>query len=163
MATVYIGLGSNLGHREANLEQAMRLCRPEFQITKVSSVYETEMMYRRERPRYFNLVCRVETHLTPIEAHAKCKAIERSLGRKVTGMFDPRTIDVVLLMYETLSIKSGPVTVPHPRLHERAFVLVPFAEIAPNLVHPELNTTIAELKGLLGDYSQKIVKIDQAV
>ena len=163
MATVYIGLGSNLGHREANLEQSMRLLSPEFLITKVSSVYETEMMYRRERPRYFNLVCRAETTLSPTDAYMKCKAVERGMGRKVTGMFDPRTIDVVLLTYDETSFKSGQVVLPHPRLHERAFVLVPFAEIAPNLKHPELGKSIAELRSALGDYSQKIVKIDQAV
>lgn len=163
MATVYIGLGSNLGHRESNLEQSMRLFAPEFQITKVSSIYETEMMYRRERPRYLNTVCRVDTHLSPTEVYQKCKAVERAMGRKVTGMFDPRTIDVVLLMYEALAFKSAAISLPHPRLHERAFVLVPFAEIAPNLVHPGFNMTIAELRSTLGDYSQKIVKIDQAV
>lgn len=163
MATVYIGLGSNLGHREANLEQAMRLFRPHFQISKVSSIYETEMTYRRERPRYLNLVCRVETDLSPLDVQVKCKAIERAMGRTVTGMFDPRTIDVVLLMYEELSYKSPTLTLPHPRLHERAFVLVPFAEIAPTLLHPEFGKTISELKADLGDYSQKIIKIDQAV
>lgn len=163
MATVYIGLGSNLGHREANLELAMKLFRPEFQITKVSSIYETEMTYRRERPRYLNIVCRVETDLSPADAYAKCKAIERSMGRRVTGMFDPRTIDVVLLTYDEMAYRSGGIVIPHPRLHERAFVLVPFAEIAPNLVHADFGRTIAELRGDLGDYSQKIVKIDQAV
>jgi 2-amino-4-hydroxy-6-hydroxymethyldihydropteridine diphosphokinase len=161
MATVYIGLGSNLGHREANLEQAMKLFRPEFQITKISSTYETDMLYRIGRPRYYNLVCRVDTNLSPEAVVEKCRSVERGMGRRVTGTYDPRTIDVSLLMYEDQVLPL--LKIPHPLMHARAFVLVPFAEIAPRVVHPVHKMTIAALRDSLGDYSHKIVRIDHTV
>lgn len=163
MATVYIGLGSNLGNREANLELAMKLFRPEFRLKQVASVYETDALYRLGQARYMNTVCRVETDLSPEECFDKCIAIERGMGRKKETRYEPRTIDVDVLLYENVVLRSESLTIPHPRLHERAFVLVPLAEICGSRVHPVLKKPIRSLVAALGDYSHKIVKIDISV
>lgn len=163
MATVYIGLGTNLGNREANLELAMRLFKPEFRIRKTGPTYETDMLYRLGKPRYFNQACCVETDLSPEETLEKCRAIERSMGRKKAHKYEPRVMDVVILLYDSVVLKTGDLTIPHPRLHERAHALVPLSRIAGNVVHPVLNKTINQLVAELGDYSHKIVEIDQRV
>ncbi len=163
MATVYIGLGSNLGHSEANLEQAMRLFGPEFRILKSSAMYVTDKLYRPGKPRCLNICCRVQTDLSPERAFEKCQMIEKAMGRRKAGKFDPRVIDVDLLLYESISLRTSTLTIPHPRMHERAFVLVPLADIAGKLIHPVLKKSIHALVAALGDYSHKIIKIDQAV
>ena len=163
MATVYIGLGSNLGHSEANLEQAMRLFSPEFRIKKVSSMYQTDKLYRPGEPRCLNICCRVETELSAELAFEKCQMIEKSMGRRKTRKSAPRVIDVDLLLYDSVVLKTSALIIPHPRMHERAFVLVPLASIAGKIIHPGLRKSINALVAALGDYSHKIVKIDQAV
>ncbi len=163
MATVYIGLGSNLGHREAHLEQAMRLFKPEFRIQKTSGVYETDMLYRLGRPRYLNMCVRVETNLPLERVFEKCQVIEKSMGRRKADKYDPRVIDVDVLLYDSVVLRTAELTVPHPKMHERAFVLVPLAEVAAKVVHPVLKKTVLQLVGTLGNYAHKIVKIDQAV
>lgn len=163
MATVYIGLGSNLGNREANLQQAMRLLKPEFKLMKCSPIYETDMLYRIGRPRYYNMVCRVETDLTPELAFEKCVSIEKAMGRRKADKYDPRVIDVDLLLYDQVVLRTSALTVPHPKMHERAFVLVPLEHIAARVVHPVLKKTIGQLVGELGDYEHKIVKIEDSI
>ncbi len=163
MATVYIGLGSNLGHREAHLEQAMRLFKPEFRIVKASGIYETDMLYRLGRPRYYNMVCRVETDCSPEQTFEKCQVIEKAMGRRKADKYAPRVIDIDVLLYDAVVLRTAELTLPHPKMHERAFVLVPLAEMAAQVVHPVLKKSIAKLVTALGNYSHKIVKIDQAV
>ena len=163
MATVFIGLGSNLGHRESNLEQAMRLFSPEFRIKKASPIYETDMLYRLGKPRYFNMVCRIETDCSAEQTFEKCQVIEKAMGRRKADKYAPRIIDVDVLMYDAVVLRTSTLTIPHPKMHERAFVLVPLARIAPKVVHPVLRKSIQSLVDGLGDYSHKIVKIDQAV
>jgi 2-amino-4-hydroxy-6-hydroxymethyldihydropteridine diphosphokinase len=164
MATVYIGLGSNLGNREAHLQQAMRLFKPELRIMKCSPMYETDMLYRIGRPRYYNIVCRVETELPPEQVFEKCKAIEKAMGTRPVGdPFGPCPIDVEVLFYDDVVLRTEVFTLPHPRLHERAFVLVPLDHIATRVVHPVLKKTIGKLLAELGDYSHKIIKIEDSI
>lgn len=163
MATVYIGLGSNLGHSEANLEHAMRLFKPEFRIRKASAMYETDKLYRPGKPRCLNICLRVETNLSPESAFEKCQMIEKAMGRRKSAKNEPRVIDVDLLLYDSVVLRTDTLIIPHPRMHERAFALVPLSAIAGGVIHPVIKKSIASLVTALGDYSHKIVKIDQAV
>ena len=163
MATVYIGLGSNLGHSEANLEQAMRLFAPEFRIKKTSPMYETDKLYRPGKPRCLNICCRVETDCTPEQAFEKCQMIERAMVRRKPTKDAPRVIDVDLLLYDSVVLRTSKLTIPHPRMHERAFVLVPLARIAGKVIHPGLRKSINALVDDLGDYSHKIVKVSDSI
>ncbi len=145
MATAYLGLGSNLDDREANIASALKMLGQETQIVKVSSLYETEPVGHKDQPWFLNCVCSVETDLSPRALLKFVKAIERKLGRKPTRRFGPRLIDIDILFYDSLVFDSPELTIPHPRLVERAFVLVPLKEIAPNLVHPLSGLAIEEL------------------
>ena len=133
---VFIGLGSNLGDRQTNLVRAMHLLEPELGIECISSVYETEPWGVREQPRYLNCALVANTDLTPHELLVKLKSIENELGRQPTFRYGPRLVDLDLLLYDELSLSTDELTIPHPRMMERAFVLVPLAEIAGSLLHP---------------------------
>ena len=145
MAIAYLGLGSNLGDREANLKSALKQLGQEARIVKVSSLYETEPVGYKDQPWFLNCACSVETDLSPQALLKLAKTIETKLGRKPTLRFGPRLIDIDILFYDDLILDSPDLVIPHPRLVERAFVLVPLKEIAPDLVHPLLGLTIEEL------------------
>ena len=145
MATAYLSMGSNLGHREENIKSALKMLGQEARILKVSSLYETDPVGYKDQPWFLNCVCSVETDLSPQALLKLAKTIEKSLGRKPTRRFGPRLIDIDILFYDDLILDSPDLTIPHPRLAERAFVLVPLKEIAPNLVHPLSGLTIEEL------------------
>lgn len=145
MATAYLGLGSNLGDKKQNLTQALRLLSSRVKIMKMSSVYETEPVGYSEQPLFFNIVCQVSTTLSPQELLRFAKEIEYQMGRKASFRNAPRIIDIDMLFYDDQIIHTEELTVPHPHLTERAFVLVPFAEIGPGFVHPEKKKNIAQL------------------
>jgi 2-amino-4-hydroxy-6-hydroxymethyldihydropteridine diphosphokinase len=149
--TVYLALGSNLGDRAGNLRQALEALPPAFRVEAVSSVYETEPMYLVAQPKFLNMVCRTQTVLLPHDALQALKLLERSLGREPAIRFGPRRIDLDILFYADLVLETPDLVLPHPRLHERAFVLVPLAELDPDLVHPKLNQTAVEMRDALGD------------
>lgn len=135
MAEAFLGLGSNLGKKRANLEKALEILgnHPQVNILKVSSFYETEPVGYLDQDWFLNIVVKIDTALTPWELLAVCQSIEEKLFRKREIRWGPRTIDVDILLYENFSSQSEALTVPHPRMKERAFVLVPLQEIEPDL------------------------------
>jgi len=135
-----------LGDREKNLIWALALLSREVSLEKTSSVYETEPIGCKEQLLFLNLVCRVATVLNPRELLYLAKVIENRMGRIPSRQINaPRPIDIDILFYGRQVIKSSDLVIPHPRLVERAFVLIPLSEIAPELIHPELGNSIIEL------------------
>ena len=151
MTTVYLGLGSNLGDRKQNLARALELLSQHLKIEQVSSIYETEPVGYEQQPLFLNAVCRISTELDPEKLLRLAKEIEAKLGRTPSFPNAPRPIDIDILLYGDEVFSDKELTIPHPRLAERAFVLVPLAEMAPDLVHPENRKTIRNLLGDLGN------------
>lgn len=143
--TVLIALGSNLGSRLENLRTARENLREVLDLQRISSVYETEPWGYSEQPAFLNQVVEGTTRLSPSALLEALKAIEARMGREKTFRYGPRLIDLDLLFYDNLIWQSQELTIPHPQLHERSFVLVPLEEIAPQWQHPVIRKTIAEL------------------
>ncbi len=144
----YIGLGSNLGDRAGNLLLAVRgMMNASLAVVRLSSIYETEPMDVREQPAFLNMVAELAVNPLPPPEQllARLLRIEYALGRRRDVRRGPRTIDLDLLLYGTEQRATPFLTLPHPRLHRRRFVLTPLAEIAPYLVHPTLQRTFGEL------------------
>jgi 2-amino-4-hydroxy-6-hydroxymethyldihydropteridine diphosphokinase len=151
---VFLALGTNLGDREENLARGVRgLAQRGLHITRASSVYETEPVGGPAQGAYLNAVVQAETALDAAAVLASCLGVEREAGR-VRGVPNaPRTLDLDLLLYGELVVRKPGLAVPHPRMHERRFVLVPLAEIAPGVRHPVLGLTAAEMAAACPDTS----------
>ncbi len=145
MAKVYLGLGSNVGNRARNIYSALRRLQHEIHLDQISSLYQTQPVGYSDQPWFLNLVCTAETHLSPEDLLVLAKRIEREMGRKKGIRFGPRIIDIDILFYEDLIMDVPQLEIPHPRLAERGFVLIPLNEVAPGLLHPRLKARVREL------------------
>lgn len=146
MKRVYLSLGSNLGDRERLLERALaKLDAAGLRLLRVSSVYETEPLERRGQPWFLNMVVEAETELFPRVLLMRIRRIEVELGRRRLAPKGPRPIDIDVLLYGDAVIRTPELTIPHPRMSERRFVLEPLAELAPELRHPLDGRPIREL------------------
>ena len=142
---VYLGLGSNLDDRDELLRAAITRMGAQVRVERVSSVYDTAPLLVTDQPRFHNVVCAGTTHLSPLTLLRVTQEIESALGRSPTVRYGPRRIDVDILLYDALVIETPELVLPHPGLAERAFVLAPLAEIAPDVRHPRLRLSAAVL------------------
>ena len=143
--TVYIALGTNLGEREENLKSALSSLPPTIQITRVSSIYETVPWGVLDQPDFLNQVLIGQTKLEPLDLLSFLKELESKLGRVPGNRYGPRMIDMDILFYDELILEIDELIIPHPRIEERAFVLVPLAELATDLIHPRSGNSIQVL------------------
>ncbi len=151
MSRAYVGLGANLGDRVATVMRALELLgeRPDIEVVAVSSFRETDPVGYLDQPRFLNAAAAVDTSLQPEALLATLLAIERELGRTREGpRYGPRTVDLDLLLIDDVTVDEAGLTVPHPRLHERAFALEPLVEIDPSIVVPGRGTVGQLLRGL---------------
>ena len=140
MSIAYIALGSNLGNREENILKSIDLLKSkQIETTKRSSIIETEPVGLKEQPKFLNCVIKIETELPPIDLLNTTKEIEKNLGRIKTIINGPRIIDLDILLYDDIIINTDELTIPHPRIMERSFVLDPLNEIDPDLAAKLIN------------------------
>jgi 2-amino-4-hydroxy-6-hydroxymethyldihydropteridine diphosphokinase len=144
--TIYLALGSNIGDREANLRAAIEsFSKADIPVRRESPVYETEPVGCQDQRWFLNMVVEAETALFPMQLLGRTAKIERSLGRVRTAPNGPRTMDIDILLYGNAVVRSARLEIPHPRMHERRFVLAPLADLAPGLRHPVLHHTVRQM------------------
>ena len=144
---VYISLGTNLDNRTANLKQAISLLPPQMTVKAKSKVYETPPWGYTEQDPFLNQVVKATTYLEPEKLLKHIKRLEVAMGRKATFRYGPRLIDIDILFYDDEILETPSLSIPHPNLHERGFVLLPMMDIAPDHVHPVKKKSIREMIG----------------
>jgi 2-amino-4-hydroxy-6-hydroxymethyldihydropteridine diphosphokinase len=142
---VYLALGSNLGDRLSNLKQAIASLTPQLEVKAKSQVYETPPWGFEDQPKFLNQVVRAKTYLGPERLLQHLKRLELALGRKESFPNGPRLIDLDILFYDDRIVNTPSLVIPHPRLQERGFVLLPLMDIDPELVHPVNKKTVREM------------------
>ena len=153
MHVAYIGCGSNIGDRLSHIQKALHTLSETEGITlqKISSVYKTDPVGYEAQAQFLNGVAAIQTSLSPLALLHTVKHIETAIGRKHRIRWGPREIDLDILIYGDLCIQTENLVIPHPEMHLRGFVLVPLAEIAPDLIHPVFQETIQTLRNRLDD------------
>ena len=159
---VWLGLGANLGNRQETLLRSLSLINslPETAVVALSSLYETEPVGERDQPLFLNCVVEITTRFSPRQLLRELKRIEVLLGRQHRQRWREREIDIDILIYGEAHINETDLHIPHPELHKRGFVLVPLAELAPDLLHPLLGCTVHELLHKLGQTDDIIMLKD---
>ncbi|MBM0067749.1 2-amino-4-hydroxy-6-hydroxymethyldihydropteridine diphosphokinase [Alkalicoccobacillus gibsonii] len=153
MANVYLSLGSNMESRIGYLEKAISKLRlmKDSEVTAISSIYETDPVGYIDQPSFLNLVVCLKTTLPPFELLAETQQIENELGRKREIRWGPRTIDLDILLYDQENMKMESLTLPHPRMWQRSFVIIPLLEVAPNLSFDVQGVTLKQVYDQLQD------------
>ena len=158
-SVVFIGIGANIGPVRENLARAVRSIEKCARVVAVSSLYESDPVGPQDQPKFTNAVVKVDTELSPFELLGCLQAIEKEIGREKTRMWGPRVIDLDIIFYGDMVISADSLVIPHPRAHERRFVLEPLLEIEPDAWHPAKNMAVRDICSGLGD-SQGISKTD---
>lgn len=159
LSEAYIGIGSNLGDSAQNVHAAVNSMRQFAVDVQPSPLYRTAPQGFRSQPEFYNAACRLVTKLTPFQLMERLLHVEAVLGRRRTFRNAPRLLDLDILLYDRLVLKSPPLVVPHPRIEERLFVLKPLADIAPHVRHPVTGRTVTEMLRSLESQSDSIVEV----
>ena len=158
---IYLALGTNLGQRQENLQQAIKRLAPDITVLATSKLYETAPAYVLDQPAFLNMALKGETTLSPQNLLTYLKRIENEMGREQTIRYGPRIIDLDIIFYDDWILDTPDLQIPHPRLAERGFVLYPLADIAAEMIHPVLRQTVGELVAALSAEDNILRVIDK--